>query len=578
MAIELQQDAQPEIKPQKNRSGFRHLFDITDFSLPIEAWNATGHVLGTILIASLIINIVSLAFPLTLLQIYDRIIPNQAYSTLILLIIGVTVALIIETLLRITRSYVGAWADSKFEHLMGCRAFETLFNGSLEDYMREGSGRHLKRINSINLMRDFYAGQALVTLADLPFVLILFALLILIVGWLTLVPFIILVVFIVITLVHAKHLEDLLQGRKLHDDRRASFLIETLTNIHTIKSITMEAQMMRRYERLQNTSTVNDYDVSIMGSDAMIQSTMLSQLTVIIMVTIGITMVMNGSLTIGGLAACTLLSGRVLQPISNLVGVWTRLQSIKLARDELQEILDLPPEFKLDAPKLIVTEGEIFFNNVNFRYKKDAPYILKNFNLIVRPKEAICITGKGLQGKSTICWMLLAMLRPESGQVTIDGQNIFDCNFRSLRQQIGYLPQQGMLFNGTIMENLTMFQKGIEWHKKAIAAAKLVGLNDTVEHLPTGYETMVADQSIEALPRGMRQRIAIARAFVHEPPIIIFDEANTAIDMQGDALIKELLEKLVGRVSLIVISHRPSITKIIPKQYLFENGSLRLKK
>lgn len=562
---------------RKNKKQFRGLFNVTDFSLPIEAWEGTGEVMGSILVASLVVNLVSLAFPLTLLQIYDRIIPNVAYNTLVLLVIGVVVALIIETLMRIVRAYVGAWADSKFEHLIGVRAFKHLLKSELIEYIQEGAGFHLKRINAINQMRDFYAGQALVSIADVPFVFLLLGLVALIAGWLVLVPTFILTLFILKTISHARHLDAMLQSRKAHDDRRSNFLVETLTNIHTVKSITMEAQMMRRYERLEHTSALSDYDLSMMGAKAMGYSTALSQMTIILVVTFGSIMVMHGQLTIGGLAACTLLSGRSLQPINSLISVWTRLQTIKLARDELQEVLDLPYEGAPDAPSFKVEKGDIFFRDVSFRYSKETPLILDHFNLVVRSKEAISISGEGLSGRSTICWMLLGMLKPDSGQVLVDGRDIFQYDLQSLRRQIGYLPQQGALFNGTIFQNLSMFREGEVYFKKAVAAAKLVGLNDIIERFQDGYDTMVADQSIEALPRGLRQRIAIARALVDEPPIIIFDEANTSIDMKGDEDIKLLLQRLIGRVTLIVISHRPSILKLLPKNYILEHGQLRLK-
>jgi len=548
---------------------------IIDFSLPIGAWSSTREVLGSILLASLIVNVLSLAFPMTLLQIYDRIIPNVAYNTLVLLVIGVGVAILLETILRSLRSYVGAWADSKFEHLIGCEAFHHIIGCSLQEFISEGTGAHIKRINSINQMRDFYAGQALVSMADMPFVILLFAFIAYIAGYLVLVPITLLTIFLSLTVAHASKLGDVLRNRQRHDERRSSFIIESLSNIHTIKSVTMESQMMRRYERLQRTSAVSDFEISQLGSESMLNSTLMSQLTIVLVVTFGSIMVIKGQLTIGGMAACTLLSGRVLQPVSSLVSVWTRLQTIKIARDELQSILDLPLESKEGAKPLEVTDGAIEFKDIMFRYKEDTPYVLKGFNLNIPAKAAISIGGAGLSGKSTVCWLLLAMLKPQTGSVTIDGQDIHQCQAQSVRKNIAYLPQEGVLFNGTIIENLTMFEQGREVRSRAIAAAKFVGLSEVIERLPQGYETPVADQSIDALPRGIRQRIAIARAFVHEPLIVIFDEANAAIDVQGDNTLKKVLQKLVGKVTLIIISHRPSVSKIATTHYTLEDGVLR---
>ncbi|MCB1827931.1 MAG: hypothetical protein KDH94_05840, partial [Coxiellaceae bacterium] len=350
------------------------LVDVADFALPLRAWNATGNVLLSILFASLLINILSLAFPLALLQIYDRIIPNVAINTLIVLATGVFIALLLEAVLKVTRNYVGAWADAKFEHIIGCQGFKRLMDASLMEIESEGAGVHVKRLNALNTLRDFYAGQAITSLIDLPFVIVLLALIAYIAGWLVFVPILMLSLFLYLAVKNSKKLKEILDARRDEDDRRMNYIIETLSNIHTVKSISMEAQMQRRYERLQRSSSVHDHNVSMESAKATGMGMSLSQLTLIAVVAFGSLLVMKGHLTIGGLAACTLLSGRCLQPINTVVGLWTRMQSIKIAREDLDKLLSMPIEDKATLPNMPTLKGEIELRNVSFQYPgSDAP-------------------------------------------------------------------------------------------------------------------------------------------------------------------------------------------------------------
>jgi len=476
--------------------------------------------------------------------------------------------------MKVSRSYVGAWADAKFEHVVGCQAFQRITECSLLEFEREGSGKHMKRLNSLGTLRDFYAGQAIVSLIDLPFVVILLALIAYIAGPLVFVPIVMLTIFLSLAVQNAKRFKTILDDRRDQDDWRSNFIIETLSNIHTVKSVAMEAQMQRRYERLQRASASSDHDVSVRSSKSAGMGASLSQLTLVAVVSFGSLLVIRGDLTIGGLAACTLLSGRCLQPVNMVVGLWSRLQAIKIARDELDELLQTKEESAPELPDISKLEGKFELQNISFRYADDAEWLFKDISLKVAPKEVIGITGSGLSGKTTMAWLLMGMLKPTSGSILLDDQDASQFNASSYRKQIAYLPQQSILFSGTIMENLTLFRED-EYHERALAAAHAVGLKDVIEHLPEGYDTQVANQAIESLPRGVNQSIAIARALLFKPAIVIFDEANIAIDMQGDIIIKSMLQKVIGKSTLILISHRPSILELAQKNYVLEDARLR---
>lgn len=548
------------------------VFPISDFILPIRSWGATSEIIISIIIASFFINLLGLVFPLTLLQLYDRIIPNQSVSTLFWLVVLVLFTVIIAGILRIMRSYIGAWADAKFEHIIGYEAFERILKSDLTKYEKEGSGRQLKRMNTLNLLRDFYAGQAIVTLIDLPFVVIFLAIIGYVGGSIVIVPFLMILAALVSTFHNTDKLQKILKDRQDQDDRRLNFVVEMISKIHTVKSNTMEAQMQRRYERLQKSSSLFDYKIALRGSYLMTDGFTIAQLTIAAVVAYGSILVFNGYMTLGALAACTLLAGRCLQPVNALISVWNRLQTIKVAREEFNKIFEMAPEQTGTLVKKI--EGEIEFKNVSFQYSNDSPPLLKDFSLKVEPKETICITGEGIVGKSTLLWMILGFINPTKGQVLIDQEAVSKYDIENLRRQIGYLPQNAVLFQGTILENLTMFNDDLDQQAMKLAAA--VGLHDIVEHLPDGYDTKVANQTTESIPRGVAQRIAIARSLIHNPPIILFDEANISLDMGGDKKVRELLENLNGKHTIILISHRPSIMNIAKRRYTLEDGHLRL--
>lgn len=548
---------------------------IDDLSLIADVWKERTEVFWGILLTSFIINVLSVVFPIVLLQVYDRVIPNLAVNTLILLLLGVAIALIFEVILKILRYYLSGWADAKFEFLTSCKAFKHLMECRLQEFENEGAGVHLKRLNALNLLRDFYSGQAVISVVDIPFLLLFLLLIGYISGWLIVVPISILIFFIFRLIPHLKNLQKILEANQKREDLRTNYIVETLGNIHTVKSMAMEAQMIRRYERLQKIAAIFDHDLSIHNAKLVTLTRNLSQVMIVAVIAFGSLLVMSNQLTIGGLAACMLLSTRCMQPISTVVTVWSRLKLVTIARNDINTLLKMPIESKPNLPNIDSITGKIVFDNVSFRYNKNEPWIIKNLNLTIEQKEIISITGEGLAGKSTLLWLIMGILSPTAGNIFIDDKDISHYQLESLRKKIAYLPQKPILFNGTIMENLTMFQED-KYEEQAKQAAAFVGLSDTIVKLPDGYNTVVANHAIEALSRGINQRIAIARAFITEPPIVLFDEANTAIDIQGDGIIRKVLNRLVRKCTLIIVSHRPSILNLATKHYLLENSQLKI--
>jgi ATP-binding cassette subfamily C protein LapB len=360
------------------------------------------------------------------------------------------------------------------------------------------------------------------------------------------------------------------------DERRHNFIIEVLTKIQTVKALGLEALLVRRYERLQGGSAEMTYWVTYLSSRARSIGGLFSQLTMVFVAAYGSTMVMSGTLSIGSLAACTFLAGRSAQPMLRAFGAWTQFQGVQVAREQIEKTLNLPQEKKRDAPPIGETSGRVTFRDLSFGYGDDRDEILKSVNLDVAKGETVGITGINGCGTSTLIYLMAGLLKPTGGQVLLDGREPCEFDPHSVRSQICFIPQVGSLFNGTILENLTMF-RGDDYAEEALIQAKRLGLDEIIARLPAGYETIVGDGANDGLPGGVKQRITIARALALNPdaPLILFDEANSTLDRQSDDMLKDVLSDYCGRATMVLISHRPSILKLADRVFVLGDGALR---
>jgi ATP-binding cassette subfamily C protein LapB len=363
-----------------------------------------------------------------------------------------------------------------------------------------------------------------------------------------------------------------LQKRMVADDRRFNFIIEVLGGIHSVKAFAMEAQMVRRYERLQETCAESAYQVALNSSTAMGVSSFFSQATTICVAMFGALVVLDGNMTTGGLAACSMLAGRAMAPIQKALGVWTRFQSFMLARHRLTELFKLKPESPKGLPKMTSPKGALELRDCTFRYGEKLPIIIHDAAINIREGECIAISGGNGSGKTTLLTLMQGAIKPTTGQVLVDGETVTKYEPQSVRDHIAFLPQMGVLFQGTILQNITMFRK--EFDDVAVETAALLGLDEVVATMALGYDTPVGDGAYDSLPRGIKQRIAIARALVNNPRIVLFDEANTAVDTTGDNFLRVWLERAKGKRTLVLVTPRPSLVKLADRVFDLKDGTL----
>lgn len=517
-------------------------------------------------------NLLALALPLAILQIMDRVVGNQSLETLAFLVGGIVVALVLEEVLRSISSVVTGWLGIRYEHQTGMAALGRLLRVPMRRYRDEEAGTYAERILASARVAEFYSGQALLVVFDLPFVVLFMAIILAIGGWVGLVPIALLVAFVALSLGFGKRLSDQIEQRQLLDDRRSSFLAEVLTNIHTVKTQAMELLMLRRYERLQEANARIGEQLTGSSARANDLGVLFSQVMVVAVISAGSAAVILGQITPGSLAAIMMLSVRALQPLRRSLSVWLRYQSFISAQQRLDDIMAMPCEDGADLPPLQPIRQGIELRDISLSHGAVHP-LFSHLSLSIPAGQCIAIQGDSGSGKTSLLSLVNGLERPDHGLVLLDGVPVGACAPDSIHMEIAFLPQSGKIMSGTILENLTMFDPHL--NHAALAVAREMGLDRMVAGMKAGYETPLGEGGGETLPEGVRQMIAIVRALVHDPSVILFDETNIALDMEGDRRLRNYLAGCKGQRTMIMVTHRPSMLSLADKVYSLADGHLR---
>jgi len=529
------------------------------------------------ILSTVVLNILSLAIPIMVLQLYDRIIPNQSYGTLSLLGIAVGIVLILEASLRFSRGYVLSWLGMHFEHSAAVGAFQHLINATLHDLNKRGIGEHVENIESATILKEFLAGQGFLILMDLPFVFMFLGIIAYFSIQIALAAVAILGIFIFLAWILGNLLQKHLKEQLDVNDRRYNFIVEILTNHHTLKALGMEELIMRRYERIHNHCSNVNYKVYLYSAEARDLASMFSYIMFVGIVAVAALQVISEITTLGVMAASIVLTNRAMQPIQAAMGVWTRFQYFTIAKQRIEEHFSLALEPPLARGITKPIQGKLTLRDIYFQYSDDQPEIIKGVNLTVTPGSTITIHGRNGVGKTTLMWIMMGNLHPTRGNLLIDDEPMSNFHYRDLRRQMAYIPPKGILFQGTILENMTMY-RGAAYVDDALSLSRQLGLDSWIHRLPLGYDTKVGDQLFLLLPDGIHQRICLVRALVNRPKILILDEANTSLDEEGDQLLKQVLQTLHGEVTVVFVTHRPSIQELADASYELSDGLLRPKK
>ena len=533
----------------------------------------------TIISSSFTINILALAFPLLMLQLYDRILPYESVDTLGLVAITVLLAIFVETLLRIARSYSTSWTAARFEYRAMMALTERALAEPLHQFERKGTGAVMARFKSIGTLRYHYSGQTFQQLMDLPFTVLYVLMAAVMSPWIGVLLLTGYAIFVTIVWRNGKKFPELVKEQKEADLRRGNFLNETLRNIHTLKSMTMEALMLRRHERLQEAcarlmSKVT-YALDMSSGLGNIFSPLMTTLTV----ALGAWLVINGQMTNGELAACVLLGMRALAPLQRLGGIWAKHQQDKVLRDDLSAQL-AQPTLPIEPPHAVSLDMQttpdekrgvsLELVNVSYQFPCSKARVFDNLSLMVPANECLLIEGQSGSGRSTLLQLLAGVIAPIEGQILVDHRDLQFMSATEVGHELAYLSQESKIFEGSLLDNITSFDD--ERIDLALETANRLGLGDFVSRMPRGWDSTVGDMATDSLPPGYRQRISIVRALSGQPRVILFDDATSTMDSEGDSLFLRYLQSVVGRITIIMISQRPSYKRLATRTLYLRDG------
>lgn len=525
-----------------------------------------------VLAASVAINVLGLALPLAILQVYDRIVPHSATSTLTLLFIGICGALILEAILRIARGHVIAWNAVRLGWKTNVDAARRVATAPAKLVDVHAAARWIQRLQAVATISDFNISLAPLVLIDLVFVVIFLALLVLSSGSLAAVPFTIFLLCGVAAIKRGRDLRKATTGRASAEAKIRDFLIEVLNGIVTVKALGAEQQIQRRFERLSEQAAACTYNVVRLSDDAQSFGSMVSTLTQIGTSTIGAILAVNGQISIGVVACCTMLAARVIQPLLRLVSAWNEIQGVMVAEEIAKPIFDLPTSERPGAQAAACDRlpARLVFDDVWFSHGDGRPPVLSGASLEVEPGAIIAITGRDNIGKSTVARLAAGQLSPETGEVLIDA---VPASMAAARKpgSIVVVTHHNATIRGSVLNNLTLFRDD-EQLAAARAAARVIGLEGDISRLPRGYDTRLGEAATETLPAGLLQRIAIARAIAGNPRLLILDEANSSFDYRSDRALGNGLVSLKGKITIVLITNRPSFAAIADRVFTLVNG------
>ncbi len=526
-----------------------------------------------VLIAAAIINSFGVASSLFVMNVYDRVVPNNAFDTLWALSAGIMIVYFFDLVLRNLRAhfldYAGRKADVKisaslFEQIMGMKmAVRPASAGVLSSNMKE-----------FETLRDFFTSATISTLVDLPFVLLYIGLIAIIGGPIAFVPLVGIPLIVGVGYFLQKPLEKVIRESLQESALKNALLFETITGLETIKVQAAEGHTQRQWEELTEKSSRTAVRSRQISSFAQHWALFVQQMISVWIVIVGVFLISAGDLSMGGLIACVILSGRAMAPLAQVAGLMTRMTQSRQALDQLDELMRKPVE-RPKGKHLVTmsdTQGRVEFRDVTFHYPGQSVPALNKMNFVIEPGERVGIIGAVGSGKTTLERLLLNLYEPDSGSVQVDGTDVRQLDPGDLRRNIGAVQQSPQLFFGSVRQNITMGHETAP-DSAVLKAAELSGVTEFLRDSSAGLDTPVGERG-EALSGGQRQAVAIARALLYDPSILIMDEPTASMDPASENRLKKRLEVLCKGKTTIIITHKGSMLSLVDKIILMDRGGI----
>jgi subfamily B ATP-binding cassette protein HlyB/CyaB len=545
-----------------------------DFTWFLHAFLKYRHILGEVLIASFFLQIFALISPIFFQVMVDKVLVHRGLSTLDVLVIGLVALSVFETVLTALRTYVFSHTTNRIDVELGARLFRHLLSLPLGYFGVRRVGDSVARVRELENIRQFLTSSALTLVVDLVFTFVFIAVMAWYSLWLTAIVLASLPLYFGISALVTPLFRTRLNEKFRRGAENQALLVEAVTGVETIKSMAAENVMQRRWEEQLAGYVSASFAVTNLGNYASQAIQLISKLVTAGILFWGAKAVMNGNMTVGELVAFNMLAGRVAQPVLRLAQMWQDFHQTRLSIDRLGDILNTKPEQASAASRttLPAVRGDIHFERLTFRYQVDGPEVLKSIDLHIPAGQVIGIVGSSGSGKSTLAKLVQRLYTAESGRVLVDGTDVSMVDPIWLRQQIGIVQQESVLFNRSVRDNIALIDPGMPI-ERVIAYAKRAGAHDFIVKMPEGYDSMLAERG-GGLSGGQRQRIAIARALAADPRILIFDEATSALDYESEHAIQQHMREICTNRTVFIIAHRLSTVRQCNRIIALENGQI----
>lgn len=524
-------------------------------------------------IAAIMINLFALASSLFVMNVYDRVVPNNAFETLWAMAAGILLVYVCDFILRNLRAHFLDHAGRKADVVVSAQLFEQILGMTMTS-RPQSAGILASNMKEFETLRDFFTSATLVALIDLPFVFLFIFIIFIIGGWIAVVPLVAVPLVIGMGMWLQKPLEKVIK-ESLHESAlKNALLFETIIGLETIKVQAAEGHSQRQWEELTDKASRTSVKSRQIAAFAQNWAMFIQQLVSVGIVVFGVYLISEGMLTMGGLIACVILSGRAMGPLAQVSGLLTRLNQSREALNQLDDLMKKPVERPagkhfISMPRL---QGRVEFRDVVFHYPGQSVPAINGLNFVIEPGERVGIIGAVGSGKTTLERLLINLYEPSSGSVQIDGSDVRQIDPGDLRRNVGAVQQSPQLFFGTVRQNITMGHETAP-DSAVLRAAELSGVMEFLKDSQAGLDTQVGERG-ESLSGGQRQAVAIARSLLYDPPVLILDEPTASMDPASENRLRKRLENVCEGKTTILITHKGSMLSLVDKLILIDRGKL----
>ena len=532
-------------------------------------------VLIEVFVASFFVQLFTLAQPLGIQVIIDKVISQGSTDTLTFLATLLLGIAVFEAFLSTLRTYLFVDTTNRIDMTLGSEIIDHLLRLPLRYFEKRPVGELSSRINELENIRKFLTGTALTVVLDSVFSVVYIAVMILYSPLLTAVTLSTIPIFILLAVFFSPVIRQQLRTKAERNAETQSYLVEVLSGIQTVKAQNIELRTRWRWQELYARYVGAGFKNVVTSTAAGSMSGFLNKLSSLLIICVGAFLVIQGELSLGQLIAFRIIGGYVTSPLLRLAQLWQNFQEVALSLERLSDIVDTPQESsKEDRGNIPMPEitGAVKFENISFRFKKGGEWNLRNLNLELQAGHFIGIVGQSGAGKSTMTKLLVRLYDPEAGRILVDDYDIDKVELYSLRRQIGVVPQDTLLFDGTVQENIALTNPDAST-EEIIYAAQVAAAHDFIMKLPSGYNTRVGERG-SALSGGQRQRIAIARTVLQQPRMLIMDEATSALDYQTEQQVCSNLAEAFHDTTVFFITHRLGTVRVADVILMMHAGAV----